>query len=303
MSRDEKISSLTFSVLVLSLECVLKGLLTHSEARTWLFHAIAAGFGTWAAISMNSTARQLTMVAGLVAVLNQGLILAQDSISLRFLLPSCVLGSVSIAGLYLTLIDQKGSETRKTFPQAPQSEKSLGLTGLGNRPNLSRSGPLPNRPNPMPSFLNVPISTGELLSIVGALSAWYSLSVAAWYNLDKWFGLRSTTVGFGELRQVREGFDELNAVSAAYLSIGYLLTYAVSGIVLISSILLRTRWSLERFRPILLLMCLAPVMCAWQVALVVELSNETDGSILSTGPWVGVLGLGLITAGSIFQRV
>ena len=97
--EEQKITSLTLAVLVLSSECVLEGLVTRSELRTWVFHAVAVAAAGLALRTRQEAIRQMTMIAGVVAVVNEGLLLTQESISLRFLVPSAVLLVVSVVGL------------------------------------------------------------------------------------------------------------------------------------------------------------------------------------------------------------
>jgi hypothetical protein len=143
---------------------------------------------------------------------------------------------------------------------------------------------------------------GELLAIVGAIATWYSLSLSTWFDLEKLFGLRTVSAGFSELQDVARDIDGFNPLAASYLTFGYLVTYAVIISVLGSSLLLRTRWSVEYLRPDLFALVFAPTALVWHVVLVVELSREVDNNFMSAGPWIGGLGLGLIIVGTIVQR-
>lgn len=303
MRRDDepRVMALTVAVLVLSLECVLEGLVTRSEFRTWVFHAVAVVAAGLALRFQQEAIRQMTMIAGIVAVVNEGLLLTQESISLRFLLPSTVLLFVSIAGLHVLF--------------SPPDLKGHASTGAGTQqpivrgPDTGRPPALPPRPQAVPAtspgivgrrIRSAPM--GELLSVGGALASWYSLALATWYDLEKWLGLRTVSVGFADLREAAGDLGDLHQVSSAYLSGGYLLTYLVIFSVLGSSVLMRTRWSIEQFRPDLFALFLSPVALVWQAFLVVELSEDVGGGLLATGPWVGVLGLGFVAAGFIAQR-
>lgn len=297
---EPRITSLTTAVLVLSLECVLEGLVTRSDLRTWVFHAVAVAAAGLALRTRQEAIRQMTMIAGIVAVVNEGILLIQESISLKFLLPSAVLLVVSIAGLYVLLSPPSRTERTASSASAPPPS---GPGTVGRPPMLPPSFPGVHGTTQKYSFRQASsVPAGEVLSVGGALGSWYSLALATWYDLDKWFGLRTVSVGFAELREASGELEGLHPVSRAYLSGGYVITYLVIFGVLGSSILMRTRWSIEQWRPDLFVLVLSPVVLVWQAFLVFELSGDVGGSLMSTGPWVGVLGLGLMAGGSIAQR-
>lgn len=299
--RESKITSLTLAVLVLSLECVLEGLVTQSELRLWVFHAVAVGSAAWALRTREQSARQLTMVAGIVAVLNEALFLAQESESLKYLIPSGVLLTASIVGLIEAMSPQRSDQS---VTGRPSNFQLGGTSTVRTPPQLpNTTNWVPGQTTRVPTSRSSSVSTGEFLTIVGAIASWYSLYLAEWYDLDKWFGLRSVSVGFSQLREASGDLDGLHAISSAYLSGGYLLTYLLIFVVLGSSVLMRTRWSMERFAPNILSMVLAPLALAWQAFLVIELSDDASGSLLGAGPWIGVGGLCIVTVGSIAQRM
>jgi hypothetical protein len=294
------ITSLVFAVLVLSSECVLEGLITSSDLRTWVFHAVAVVAAGLALRTRHEAIRQMTMIAGIVAVVNEGLLLTQESISLKFLVPSLVLLFVSVAGLYVIFSPPNRSERVSTSRSVTQHHgPGTNFRPPTTPPQLPKSHGARQK-DPYQRVLPVP--AGEVLSMGGALMSWYSLALAEWYNLDKWFGLRTVSVGFAELREASSDLDGLHLISRAYLSGGYLVAYLVILGVLGSAILMRTRWSIEHWRPDLFVLVLSPLVLVWQAFLVFELSEDVGGSLVSTGPWVGVLGLGLIAGGSIAQR-
>ena len=302
--RESRISVLTFAVLVLSLECVLEGLVTQAELRTWFFHAVAAGMAAWAFSAGQTVAQQATMIAGVLAVINEGLMLSQESIDLKFLIPSAVLFLVCIVGFSSFGSAVSSSARPSAHSGGPQIGTRPVVPGTSLRPPLMP--PVVPAASLRKSGLNsqgvsAP-SSGELIAIVGAIAAWYSLSVSIWFDLEKLFGLRTVSAGFSELQDVARDIDGFNPLAASYLTIGYLVTYAVIISVLGSSLLRRTRWSVEYLRPDLFALILAPIALVWHVFLVVELSGEIGNNFISTGPWVGGLGLGLVFAGTIAQR-
>ncbi len=130
----------------------------------------------------------------------------------------------------------------------------------------------------------------------------YSLSIASWIDLEKWFGLRTATVGFAELREVNSIVDGVNAINSAYLSLGFWGSYLVSFLAMGSVLLRRTQLTIEHFRPNRMLLGLTPLFGIWHTALVVELSQDGGNNIMSAGGWAGSFGLLLIAVGSFLNR-
>lgn len=303
--RETRISILIFAVLVLSLECVLEGMVTQADLRTWFFHALAVGVASWAFATDQTVAHQATMIAGVVAVANEGLLLSQESIDLKFLIPSTVLLVVCIIGLFS--FDMSYSSSSKTSAQnqdsqigGPQPVTPRNPLGPPSIPPIVPGAPSANR-GLSTRYYSAP-SLGEIASVVGAIIAWYSLSISNWFNVEKLFGLRTVSAGFSELRDVGKEIDGLNPLATSYLTFGYLVTYAVIFGVLGSSLLMRTRWSIEHLRPDLFTLFLVPLAFAWHTYLAVDLSGEVGRDFISTGPLIGGVGLVLMFAGTIVQR-
>ena len=95
MDRDDQMRVGLVAVLVLSLECVLEGLVTEAELRAWLFHACAVVLSAWALFDLSALLIRFASAAGIVAVGNDALMISEASASMRYLIPSSVLFLVS----------------------------------------------------------------------------------------------------------------------------------------------------------------------------------------------------------------
>ena len=79
------------AMLVLSLECLLEGLVTEAPIRAWLFHAVVVGLVLWTLIDPSDVLIRSSSAFGLVAVGNEGLMVAEAGAPIRYLFPSAVL--------------------------------------------------------------------------------------------------------------------------------------------------------------------------------------------------------------------
>jgi len=303
--ENEKIIEICiWGVLLLSLECVLEGLISGGEIRGWVFHAVAVVVSLFAAIRRDDLTSQISMISGLVAFLNEFLLFQDTSIALKYLVPSFVLFGVSATGL----VFQLGIGPGGTTPSQRLSGLNVSQTGFPG--GTSSPPPIPKNPGshllaPPPATKQTSLPSGrasDLLSVVGGLAVIYSLSVASWIDLEKWFGLRTATVGFGELREVESIIDGVSIVSAVYFSVGFLGSFMVSALAIGAVLLRRTQFSIENFRPSRKLLGLAPLFGIWHTALVLDLSQDGGNNLMSAGGWAGTFGFLLIAIGSFFNR-
>ena len=91
MSREDQMRVGLIAVLVLSLECVLEGLVAEAPLRAWIFHAVAVGFAVWSLFDMSPWVVRTASAMGVVAVGNEALLISEASASMRFLIPASVL--------------------------------------------------------------------------------------------------------------------------------------------------------------------------------------------------------------------
>lgn len=301
---DRNIDICVWGVLLLSLECVLEGLISGGETRGWVFHAIAVAGCTVAIFRKSDLTAQISMVCGLVAFFNEIILLHDASIALKFIAPSFVLFGVSMTGLVLLLgVGQRETSTR---------QGSSGFNGPKSGIQREPLSPPPGGKIPSPATLASPPTTkriafpnnrgSDFYCVVGGLIVVYSLSMASWIDLEKWFGLRTATVGFAELRDVESIVDGVTTVSSAYFSIGFLGSYLVSALAIGSVILRRTQFSIEHLRPGRTLLGLTPLFGVWHTALVIDLSQDGGKNFMSAGGWAGSFGLLLIAIGSFLNR-
>lgn len=301
---DRIVEICVWSVLFLSLECVLEGLVSGGEIRGWVFHAIAVAGCTVAIFRKSDLTAQISMVCGLVAFFNEFILLQDASIPLKFIVPSFVLFGVSMTGFVLLLgVGQREISMRQGSSGFNGPKSGIQREPLSPPPYAKVPGTPPLAPPPITKRIVFPSNRGSDLScVIGGLIVVYSLSMASWIDLEKWFGLRTATVGFAELRDVESIVDGVSTISSAYFSIGFLGSYLVAALAIGSVLLRRTQFSIEHLRPGRTLLGLTPLFGIWHTVLVLELSQDGGNNFMSAGGWAGSFGLLLIAIGSFLSR-
>ncbi len=205
LSRENQIRVGLFGALLLALECVLAGLVDDAPVRGYALHALAAAFAVLALSEMKIFFIRGTASAGIAAIANEALMLAEAQISMRYLIPGLLLLVVSIWIL----------------------ERSLRVEPL-HREFIREVDPKTTN-----GFLTPPLSSfsgdqilAVITSLVGAALSLYGLVGADWILTRAIFGLFRQTYSLQELRLVWQDLGTPDAVGDAFLSGSQLLAYA-----------------------------------------------------------------------------
>lgn len=203
MSREDQIRVGLVAVLVLSLECVLEGLVTEATLRIWIFHAFAVGLSTWALFDLSLLSMRLASTAGFVAVGNEALIISEANESMRYLIPG------------LVLIGASGW----VFQHSINARTSL---GFGVPP------PLPP-PKQLRKFAPYMIGSGSLLML-------YGIFLAPWISTSAFFGLLRDQLTLSEVSSLwldlgaGDGVSEFVASGIQIFSVIALLVSAAGAV-------------------------------------------------------------------------
>lgn len=201
LNRDDHIRLGLFGALLLALECVLAGLVTDAAVRGYIIHALTAGLAVWALQDPTDVSIRATGSAGVAAVVNEALMLADAQASLRYLLPGLLLLGVSIWIL----------------------ERSIGKSSMPSRD--SQVSTLVSPPLRAVSRSDRSLAIG--ISLVGGALSLYGLLAADWVLVRAVFGLIRETYTFQELRLAWQDFGTPDAISQGFLGAGQVLTYLV----------------------------------------------------------------------------
>lgn len=191
MSRDDQLRVGLVGLSLLALECVLAGLVTDAPIRGWIMHALAAGLGVWALSEMETTPIRATGSAGVAAVANEALMIAEANQSMRYLLPGLLLLVVSVVVL------------QRTFDRPATPERVVAGSRVTEtlRPPATRS--IDDSSN------KVAVGVG----VIGALMTLYGLIEAEWVLVRALFGLIRERLALTELQVAWQDLGTPSAVS------------------------------------------------------------------------------------------
>ena len=277
LSRENQIRLGLFGSLLLALECVLAGLVTDAPVRGYVMHALTAGLAVWALQDPRTASIRAAGSAGIAAVANEALMLADAQMSFRYLLPGLLLLGVSIWVLERSLSD-KGS---------PDDGSRLAVAQLS-------SDQLPP-PKADRSTSDQKLAVGAALS--GTAIGIYGLLGADWILVRAFFGLVRQTFTFQELRLAWQDLGTPDAVGEAVLGGGQLLAYAsfaAVGLALVScfsrGFVLRSRWRIA-----LVMIVTAGAIC--NLVIVVSLLAASSSVVVLGGAWLLPIGLAVSAFG------
>ncbi len=276
LSREHQIRLGLFGALLLALECVLAGLVYEAPLRGYVLHALAAGLAVWALRELTDILIRAAASAGIAAVANEALMLAEEQIAVRYLIPGLLLLGVSIWILERSL-----------------SEKSSHRNGSGVADPQNISGLLPPPSNISSSDKVLALVT----SLVGAALSLYGLVGADWILTRAIFGLFRQTYSFQELRLVWQDLGTPDAVGDAFLSGGQLLAYAsllVVGLA-VTSVLSRGFVVRGSWRTALLAIVVGAAVC--NLLVVVALMTASSKIVVLGGAWLLPVGLAISAYG------
>lgn len=220
MSREDQMRVGLTAILVLSLECVLEGLVAEAPLRSWVFHAVAVGFVGWSLLDLSPWIIRSASTAGVVAVGNEALLISEADASMRFLIPSAVLFAAS------GWVFQRSIAT-SVSPDA----YSPPLTNPLTAPQMLGFDlpPMPPRINQLQKVSPAVIGVGSLISLYGMFGA-------SWAQTDTLFGLFQDQLTLSEVRSawgdlgVPDGVLELAASGVQILGILALLVSAIGAV-------------------------------------------------------------------------
>lgn len=277
LSRENQIRLGLFGSLLLALECVLAGLVTDAPVRGYVMHALTAGLAVWALQDPSTASIRAAGSAGIAAVANEALMLADAQMSFRYLLPGLLLLGVSIWVLERTLSD-KGS---------PDDGSRLEVAQLS-------SDQLPP-PTAHRSKSDQKLAVGAALS--GTAIGIYGLLGADWILVRALFGLVRQTFTFQELRLAWQDLGTPDAVGEAVLGGGQLLAYAsfaAVGLALVScfsrGFVLPSRWRIA-----LVIIVTAGAIC--NLVIVASLLAASSSVVVLGGAWLLPIGLAISAFG------
>lgn len=277
LSRENQIRLGLFGSLLLALECVLAGLVTDAPVRGYVMHALTAGLAVWALQDPSTASIRSAGSAGVAAVANEALMLADAQMSFRYLLPGFLLLGVSIWVLERSLSD-KGS---------PGDDSRQALSQLSSE----RLPP----PTADRSTSDQKLAVGASLS--GAAVGLYGLLGADWILIRALFGFVRRSLTFQELRLAWRDLGTPDAVGEAVLGGGQLLAYAsfvAVGLALVSrysrGFELRSRW-----RMALVVIVTAGAIC--NLVIVASLLAASSRVVVLGGAWLLPIGLAVSAFG------
>lgn len=276
LSRENQLRLGLFGSLLLALECVLAGLVTDAPVRGYIMHALTAALAVWALQDPSTTSSRATSSAGVAAVANEALMLADAQLSFRYLLPGLLLLGVSIWVLERSFSDKRSPDDGLRLAMSQLSSEQL--------------------PPPADHSSNdQKLAVGA--SLAGAAIGVYGLFGADWILIRTLFGLVRRSLTFQELRLAWRDLGTPDAVSEAVLGGGQLLAYAsfaVVGFALVSRfsrvVVLRGRW-----RMALLMIVAAGAICNFVI--VASLLVASSSVVVLGGAWLLPIGLAVSAFG------
>jgi hypothetical protein len=282
MSREDQMRVGLIAVLVLSLECVLEGLVAEAPLRAWIFHAVAVGFAVWSLFDMSPWVVRTASAMGVVAVGNEALLISEASASMRFLIPASVLFVASgwvFQRSIASTVAPNAYESSGDYLTAPDA---LGFN-------------LPLAYSPLRTYSPVVIGVGALLSL-------YGLFVASWAQANSFFGLLENQLTLSEVRAswsdlgAPSGFFEIAASGVQILSVLALLVSAVGAVGTISR-----QFSIPH-QFIIGGTAVISVVLGLQILIIAGITSAEGDVRVLTGAWIAPLGLATVGVGYWFSR-
>jgi len=264
MSREDQIRVGLVAVLVLSLECVLEGLVTEATPRVWIFHAFAVVLSTWALFDLSSLAVRLASTAGVVAVGNEALLISEANESMRYLIPGLVL--VIASGW--------------VFQHSINTSTPLGY-------DVPPPLPLPNQMSKFASFM---IVSGSLLVL-------YGVFLAHWISTSAFFGLLRDQLTLSEASSIwldlgaGDGISEFVASGIQIFSVIALLVSAAGAVGSFSRQFMIPRQLKVTGTSLIAVVSLLHVVVIWGL-----ISADADVHVLA-GAWLAPVGLAIVGYG------
>ncbi len=302
METSDRLRAGVLVILALALECVLEGFATESEPRFWAFHGVAAGIAVWALKSFNDWAIRLSGLAGIAAVVNDGLLHFEVNSSLRLIIPSLVLFVAAGFVVYVSFSGemsrsvrtssksntyQVGSNTRTATRAGIQEiagqfgEVSGALASVASIPNLKREAKITAAD---PTWV-------PFLLVGGAALTLFSMTIAKWVTVDALFGLIERSYDFDGLRSIYSDLGVRYFSRVFYFEWGFFATY----VAVINSLIIAASIISKRFEVMVFLKTGALVFNLFSLVshtgVVLGLNDAAEELLVLSGAWIGSLGL------------
>jgi len=285
MSREDHIRAGLLGVVLLSLECVLAGLVTGAELRGWAIHAVAAGLGVWALVGVEPLPVRATSATAIVAVVNEAVMYLDRDQPLKYVIPALLLLATAIWVLERSIT---------TPPTEISSSTSAFESSSGSGWDESVSSfDFP----PPPPRMNARYIWAPIMTVAGVMMTAYGFLLADWITSRALFGLVRADFTYSELRGIWSDFGAPSPIVEGFVGLAYVLGYVGvllalvgSASALISQFVVEQPWRVAG----------ASVIGATSVmqflVVVGLLTAEANISVLS-GAWTAPLGLGLAALG------
>jgi len=284
MSREDHIRAGLLGVVLLSLECVLVGLVTGAELRGWAIHAVAAGLGAWAMVGVEPLPVRATSATAIFAVVNEAVMYVDQDKPLKYIVPAFLLLFTSIWVLERSL-SAPASGSASTFGEIQFSNDFV------DNESISVSGFPPPLPMAKKNLW------APLLSAVGIGMTLYGFLIADWIKTRALFGLIRAELTYSDIRGVWEDFGAPSPIVEGYVGVTYVFGYIGVFLTLIGSVsALFRQFVVERPWRIAGVSVIGAASLMHLVVVFGLLASDANISVLS-GAWSAPIGLGLAAFG------
>lgn len=283
MSRDDHLRAGLLGLVLLSLECVVAGLVTGGELRGWVIHAVAAALGLWAMTDLAPLAVRASGVTAIVAVFNEAIMYIAMGESLKYIVPAFLLLGISIWVLERSLPVQTNEQVVLAEPSAfgVSSGWDDGVSNL--KPPSSQS--LSNN------------FWAPVISIIGVVMALIGFLYADWIIGRAFFGLVSSEFSYSEIRSLWNQFGVPAALVEAFVGFAYVLGYVGMMLAVVGSASAFFRqFKVDQPWRIAGALFVGTTATLQLMVIIGLLSAEANITVLS-GAWLAPVGLGLATLG------
>jgi hypothetical protein len=284
MSREDHLRAGLFGLVLLSLECVLAGLVTGAELRGWIVHALAAGLGIWAMIGVEPLPVRASAATAIVAVANEAVMYVDNGQSMKYIVPAFLL-----LGTAIWILERSISGPGDALDSSGQ------LLNLGGDAEWAETAASLDFPPPPPRVANY--FWAPIVSVAGIGMALYGFLWADWITTRAFFGFIRADLSYSDLRGIWNDFGAPSPIAQAYVGVAYVLGYVGMLLTLVGSVSALVKpFVVERPWRVAGVATIGTTALMQLVVVVGLLAAKADISVLS-GAWAAPLGLGLATLG------
>lgn len=285
MSREDHIRAGLLGVVLLSLECVLAGLVTGAELRGWGVHAVAAGLGVWALVGVEPLPVRTTSSVAIVAVVNEAVMFVDGDQPLKFVVPALVLLATAIWVL----------ERSITTPPT-EDPFSIGASASDNGSSWDDSISSLDFPPPPPP-IKVKNLWAPAISVVGIGMTLFGFLAADWITSRALFGLIRTDLTYTQIRDVWSDFGAPSPIVEGFVGFSNVLGYVGMVLALLGAAsALVKQFEVERQWRVAGTSVIIAASVAQLMVVFGLLAADANIRVLS-GAWTAPLGLGFAALG------